>query len=153
PPPLNAVNVPLLLPRDIAFDGAGNLYIADTGHGRVVKVDSSGKLTSALQYDIQSGPNPYPAALATIAGTVFLANGNQQTVVNVSNSGALVAGKLNTACNYASSSCGDGGPGANAVFGLAGSSASPPLIGMRPDATGLYILDQGSNQRGRVRYL
>jgi uncharacterized protein (TIGR03437 family) len=152
-PPVNATSVPLLLPLDIAFDNAGNLYIADTGHARVVKVDSAGKITLALQYNIQSGPSPYPAALTAIGGAVYLANGNQQTIVNVSGGGAIVAGKQNTACNYIATTCGDGGVGTNATFGLAGSSASPPLIGMKSDATGLYILDQGTNQKGRVRYL
>ncbi len=150
-PPVNATNVPLLLPRDIVFDNVGNLYIADTGHGRVVKVDSSGRMTLARQFDIQTNPNPYPAGLAAIGGAVYVANGNQQTIVNVA--GAVVSGKPDTACDYSVSSCGDGGAGSNAIFSLAGSTASPPLLGIESDGTGLYILDQGVNQRGRVRYL
>src|SRR5262249_22286178 len=67
PPPVNATNVPLLLPRDIVFDAAGTLYIADAGHARVVKVDASGKLTLAIQFEnSQASPNPYPAGLAAI---------------------------------------------------------------------------------------
>jgi len=154
PPPVNATNVPLLLPRDIVFNGAGDLYIADTGHARVVKVDAAGKITLALQYDLsQPDVDPYPAGLAVIGDAVYVANGNQQTIVNVAGTGTIVAGKENMACDYSSSSCGDGGAGVNATFGLAGSLAMPALPGIESNATGLFILDQGPNQRGRVRYL
>ncbi len=154
PPPVDATSVPLLLPRDLVFDNAGNLYVADSGHARIVKVDALGKITLALQYPTGgTSLNPYPAGLAAIGGNVYVANGNQQTIAQVNNGGAVVAGKQSVACDYSSSSCGDGGAGANAIFSLAGSSASPPLLGLESDASGIYILDQGSVQKGRVRYL
>ncbi|MGH9766783.1 MAG: PKD domain-containing protein [Blastocatellia bacterium] len=152
-PPANATAVPLLVPRDIVFDSAGFLYIADTGHARVVRVDAMGKITLALQYDLMTTADPYAAGLAAIGGSVYLANGNQQTIVNVTDNGSLVAGAPGMGCDYSSSSCGDGGAGLNATFGLAGSVATPPLTGMESDASGLFILDQGGNMRGRVRYL
>ena len=41
-----AVNAQLSVPSGVALDGAGNLYIADTGNGRVRKVDTSGIITT-----------------------------------------------------------------------------------------------------------
>ena len=41
-----AVNARLSRPSDIAVDGAGNLFIADSSNHRVRKVDSSGIITT-----------------------------------------------------------------------------------------------------------
>ena len=41
-----AVSALLNYPRGVAVDGAGNLYIADTGNHRIRKVDSSGVITT-----------------------------------------------------------------------------------------------------------
>ncbi|MGE0126510.1 MAG: IPT/TIG domain-containing protein [Blastocatellales bacterium] len=152
--PVDGTAAPLLTPRDIAFDNAGNLFIADSGHGRAVKLDSSNKLSLVFQFQFGAGvANPYPSGIAVISGKVYTANGNDQTITEVSAAGAIVAGKSKTTCNYISSTCGDGGAGANALFNLPGSSTPPPIAGIESDENGLYILDQGGNQTGRVRYL
>ncbi len=152
--PVTALNVPLLQPRDIAFDGAGNLYIADSGHGRVVRVDASGQATSAIQFPIdQNNPNAYPAGLAVRGNDVFVANGNSQVIVRLGGSGTVIAGRAGIGCDYGSSSCGDGGPATAATFSMAGSATTPPLLGLEADANGLYVLDQGQFQKGRIRYL
>jgi uncharacterized protein (TIGR03437 family) len=152
--PVDGTAAPLLTPRDIAFDNAGNLFIADSGHGRVVKLDSASKLSLVFQFQFGAGvTNPYPSGIAVIGDKVYTANGNDQTITQVSNAGAVIAGTPKKVCNYVSSSCGDGAAGANAQFSLAGSSASPPVAAIESDASGLYILDQGTNQMGRVRYL
>jgi len=41
-----ASSASLDVPEDVAFDGAGNLYIADAGNNRVRKVDSSGLIST-----------------------------------------------------------------------------------------------------------
>lgn len=41
-----ATSVPLLLPTGVAYDGAGNLYIAEAGAHRVRKVDTQGMMTT-----------------------------------------------------------------------------------------------------------
>ncbi|MFN0083978.1 MAG: PKD domain-containing protein [Blastocatellia bacterium] len=152
--PVAALNVPMLQPRDIVFDGAGTLYIADSGHGRVVRVEAGGQATQAIQFPIdQNNTNAYPAGLAAIGSNVYVANGNNQVIVRLGGAGMVVAGKPGIGCEYSSSSCGDGGPGAESSFFMAGSSATPPLLGLDADANGLYVLDQGQFQKGRVRYL
>ncbi len=41
-----ATSVPLLLPTGVAYDGAGNLYIAEAGMHRVRRVDTQGMITT-----------------------------------------------------------------------------------------------------------
>lgn len=149
---LDATAVPLLNPRDIAFD-TGNLYIADTGHARIVKVDPTGKITLVYQFDLDGpGINPFPSALAVRGSEVYAATGNDQTIVRVAPSFAVIAGEARNSCDYTTSDCGDGGPAASARFNLQNSSNNSPVVGLESDANGLYILDQANSLRGRVRY-
>jgi len=68
-------------PRGIAVDGAGNLYIADTGHNRVRKLFPSGAITTIAGYDglcCYSGDGGLAATarLNQPAGLTFDAAGN-----------------------------------------------------------------------------
>jgi uncharacterized protein (TIGR03437 family) len=150
--PVDGTAAPLLTPRDIAFDGAGNLFIADTAHARIVKLDAANKLSLVLQLPLMP-INPYPSGLAVVGNNLYIANGNDQTIVHVTGSGVIIAGREKVACDYSSSVCGDGGPGANAQFNMQGSTGTPPLAGLEAGGNGLLILDQGSLGKGRVRYL
>lgn len=150
---LDATAVPLLNPRDIAFDSTGNLYIADTGHARIVKVDAAGKITLVYQFALDGpGINPFPSALAVRGSEVYAATGNDQTIVRVAPDFAVLAGESRTTCDYTISDCGDAGPAASARFNLQNSSNNSPVVGLESDATGLFILDQANSLRGRVRY-
>ncbi len=149
---LDATMVPLLNPRDIAFDSTGNLYIADSGHARVVKVDAAGKITLVTQLPIEP-INPFPSALAVRGDEVYVANGNQQTILRIVPNKTVIAGEELVSCDYTSSTCGDGGLASSARFNLQNGSRTPPLVGFDADASGLYIGDQGNSQRGRIRYL
>jgi uncharacterized protein (TIGR03437 family) len=154
PLPVGATEVPLLQPRAVRADAAGNVFIADTGHARIVKVDPGGDLTLVVQF--QTGPlppNPFPSGLALFGGNLYVANGNTQTVVRVTGGTATVAGTTGVACDYTSTNCGDGGPGAQAGLNMLNSISSPPLAGIEADGAGLFILDQGPVLRSRVRYL
>lgn len=153
-------NIALLNPRAVELDPNGNLYVADSGHLRVIRLDGSGNATLVAQF-----PQPdqgvgltYPNGLAWLNNNLYAALGNAQTIVRLTNGQAVVAGRDGVSCDYASSqnNCGDGGPatGGNSVgFFMLGSSGTPPLSHIEADASGIYIPDQGSIQRGRIRYV
>ncbi len=74
----NIAGAALAAPKGITVDGAGNLYIADTGNARVLKV-TPGPSASV----VGSGLN-YPQGLAVDgAGDVFIADNNRNQVVEV----------------------------------------------------------------------
>jgi uncharacterized protein (TIGR03437 family) len=161
-----ATSVPLLQPRAIVFDPQGNLYIADTGHARVIKVDAGGNASLVAQFapksDLSAKPyvnNPFTSGLAYYSGKLYLANGNTHDILRVDALGTYtrIAGTYqggSITCDYQSGSpCGDGGPGTSASLNLIGSSELPPLAGIAANSRGIFILDQGAIRRGRVRYV
>jgi sugar lactone lactonase YvrE len=157
-----AATTPLLQPRAIAFDPQGNLYIADTGHARVIKVDSGGTATLLAQFppkpDASAKPydsNPFTSGMTFTNGKLYIANGNAQDIARIDSPGSFttVAGTIKTSCDYTSDTCGDGGPIAQALFNLYGSTGQPPLVGFTSDSKGLYVADQSAGSKGRVRYL
>lgn len=151
----SAVNIPLLQPRAVELDSSNRLLIADTGHGRVIRVETNGTATLVNQFPVvESQPNPYPVALCVQGANTYVVLGNQQTVVRLNGgSPVVVAGQTTQSCDYSVSNCGDGGVATNAQFGFSGSTGNPPLSGIACDSTGVYILDQGLTGRGRVRFL
>jgi sugar lactone lactonase YvrE len=157
-----ATGSPLLQPRAITFDPQGNLYIADTGHARVIKVDAGGSTSLLAQFPPKSDPagmpydnNPFTTGLTFLDGKLYIANGNAQDIVRIDGPGnfTTIAGTIKTSCDYTSDNCGDGGPIAQALFNLNGSVSQPPLVGLASDSKGIYVADQSSGSRGRVRYL
>lgn len=158
-----ATSVPLSQPRALTFDAAGNLYIADTGHGRIARVDGGGNIFSVYQLDVPPPPgswnNPHISGLAFFGGKLYAALGNQQTIVEVTNpasasaAGTVVAGTVDASCDYSSSNCGDGGAIDQSAFNLLGSTATPPLASLAADGKGVFVLDQGAAFKGRLRYI
>lgn len=151
-----ALNIPLLQPRGVELDSSNRVVIADTGHGRIIRVEANGAANLVNQFTITDGePNPYPVGLCVQGANIFVVLGNQQTIVRLSGGGApvVVAGQTSQSCDYSVSSCGDGGPATSALFGFPGSTGNPPLVGITCDSTGVYILDQALTSRGRIRYL
>jgi sugar lactone lactonase YvrE len=156
-PPGNtsALRIPLLQPRAVKSDSGGNIFIADTGHRRVIRV-SGGAVELVRQFDlIGSVGNPHPVGLAIVGDYVYVANGNEHAIYLANNNGPKIAGILSGAapasCDYSSSNCGDGGPTINAGFNLLGSSDEHPLACLEGDHEGLYVADQKG--KGRVRFI
>ncbi|MGH9798991.1 MAG: hypothetical protein ACRD82_01370, partial [Blastocatellia bacterium] len=119
--------------------------------------------SSVYQLDVPPPPgswnNPFISGLTFFGGKLYVALGNQQTMVAVTNptsasaAGAVVAGTVDTPCDYSSSNCGDGGAIDQAGFNLLGSTATPPLAGIGADSKGIFVMDQGLSFRGRIRYM
>lgn len=73
---------PLLAPEDVVLDQSGNIYIADTGNDRIVKLDTQGRyLTSSGGFGVGSGFSR-PVDIATADGIDFfvLDQGNRRIV-------------------------------------------------------------------------
>ncbi len=150
----SALSTPLLQPRSVEVDSQGRVIIADTGHGRVIRIESNGNTSLLQQFVFVSpAPNPFPSGLAVRGTDVYVALGNLQTIVRLNGSAATVAGVSMQSCDYSVSNCGDGGPGTSAIFGLQGSTGNIPLAGITADANGVFIGDQSLTGRGRIRYL
>jgi len=66
-------------PEGVAVDGAGDLFIADTGNNRVIEVPASGGAPIA----VGSGLNRPVAVVVDSAGDVFIADSGNNRVVEV----------------------------------------------------------------------
>ena len=148
----SAAEARLNKPLDVCVDGAGNTYIADTGHCRVRKVDAA---TGAISTVAGNGETGYSGdgGAATDArlnapsgirvdgsGNIYIGDTNNNRVRRVDAATGListVAGNGETGIF----SVGDGGPATS------GNLSSP--VGVAVDSVGnLYIAEQGG---GRVR--
>ena len=75
---VNTGNYPVNQPKGVATDGAGNLYIADNGNTRVLKVSPAGATT------VVGTGLAYPQGMAVDgAGDLFIADNNLNEVVEV----------------------------------------------------------------------
>jgi uncharacterized protein (TIGR03437 family) len=149
-----ALNTPLLQPRAVEVDSQGRVVIADTGHARVIRIESNGNTSLVQQFSFAApAPNPFPSGLAVRGNDIYIALGNLQTIVRVNGGATTVAGMTGQSCDYSVSNCGDGGPGTGAAFNLQGSTGTIPLVGIASDSNGVFIGDQSLTGRGRIRYL
>jgi sugar lactone lactonase YvrE len=107
---------------DIAFDGAGNLYIAETGNNRIRKVSPAGVISTL------SSVTNLGAMAVDNAGNVYFAQGNQVSRISVDGSLSVVAGT--GVYGYT----GDGGPATSAAI------FSPSALAL-DGAGSLYVAD------------
>ena len=146
-----ALSAGLFLPTSVALDGAGNLYIADSLHNRIRKVDTTQTMTTiagngASTYTGDGGP----AAGATLntpsgvavdgAGNLFIADSGNNVIREI----VAATGIIRTvAGNGTQGNIGDNGPATSAEL-------NGPL-GITVDNGGnLYIADTGNNRIRRV---
>jgi sugar lactone lactonase YvrE len=141
-----ASSAELYYPQGITTDGAGNLYIADLGNGRIRMVSADGSIATVAGGGTGSSGDGGPATSATLtgpnavaldaAGDLYIADATNQ--VRVVNPAGVIAHFAGTGLRGYS---GDGG--------LAASAALSDPVGLVVDPTGnVYIADE-SNQRVR----
>jgi sugar lactone lactonase YvrE len=147
-----ATNAQLNGPARIAFDGAGNLYIADEFNSRIRKVDTSGTITTfagngKLGASGDGGPatdaelDDARGVLADSSGDLLIADGEDNQVRMVA-AGIIstVAGNGHPLFGFA---IGDGGPATAAEMTFP--------VGMVRDAGGnLFIADDANSRVRRV---
>jgi sugar lactone lactonase YvrE len=151
-----ATSAQLSFPYGVAVDGAGNLFIADTGNNRIRRVTAAGIITTVAGngvpgYSGDGGPAtsaqvPDPLGVAVDgAGNLFIAD-SEHTVTKFGNSHirkVTPAGIITTVAGTTFGFSGDGGPATSAQ--LDGSS------GLAVDGAGnLYIADSLNNRIRKV---
>ena len=141
-----AINASLRNPRGVAFDGFGNLYIADSGNNRIRAVNTNGVITTvagngSATYagDGGAATNASLRAPSSIAfdasGNVYIADGSNNRIRKLATNGIITTVAGNGSATYA----GDGGTATNA------SLRAPSSVAF--DAFGnLYIADSGNNR-------
>ena len=140
-----ATEIRLLFPKWVAADSAGNVYLTDTQHHRVRKIDAAGIITTVAGMGVKGiagdgGPateaglwNPRGMALDA-AGNLFVAEGGPDRVRKIDAAGIIttVAGT-----GWGGGFTGDGGRAAEARL------RSPEAVAV--DAAGnLYVADAGN---------
>ena len=145
-----AIEAELYLPRGLAFDGTGNLYIADTGNFRIRRVNRSGTITTIAGigesgYSGDGGPavlaRLYDPAGVTVdgEGNLYIADSGNHSIRRVDGAGTITT----VAGTGTRGNGGDGGPAIKAQL------SSPK--GVAVDGTGnLYIADTFNHQVRRV---
>ena len=135
-------------PRAVAVDGAGNLYIADTGNNRVRRVSTTGQITTVAGNGIPgttgdaglavSAQIVGPIGIAVDAsGNLYLSDGSRIRKVFASGFITTIAG--GTTPGYS----GDGGSASTAQFN------GPAAVAV--DSTGnLYVADSGNHAIRRL---
>lgn len=142
----------LSVPRDIAVDRLGNLYITDYNYSKVRKVDVAGIITTVLGNGLQlygngaDESNPLLSRFGQVSATIYDTAGNLY-IADKTNSKITrinTAGVMSTfAGNGITGFTGDGGPATAASLGAP--------VSMVFDASGnLYIAESSTNRVRKI---
>ena len=125
-----ATSAQLNRPRSVAFDPAGNMYIADSTNDRIRKIDTSGVITtiagstSGFSGDGGSATGAQlanPSSIAVNSGNIYINDQTNRRIRKIDSFGTIT-----TVVGFApGKSYGDGGPATQATFG---GPARSPLI-------------------------
>jgi secreted PhoX family phosphatase len=129
-----AISAELSFPAGVAFDTAGNLYIADTGNNAIRKVSAATGVMSTIAAGELNGPS---GIAVDPVGDLFIADTNNCRIREVSASGAITTVAGNGSCGDA----GDNGPASSAEL------LTPSDVAV--DAHGNLIIADTGNRRVR----
>ncbi len=85
--PLDEIDLPLSGPEEMVYAPDGFLYIADTGNGRIVKLDTSFQITAEFGVDVLQSPT---GLFVDDEGTIYVADAGKNTIVILDADGNLV---------------------------------------------------------------
>ena len=149
-----ASSATLCEPEGLAFDSAGNLYIADWGNCVVRRIDTTGNITTVVGNktcaDTASTGTATNVSFEGPFGLTFDSNGYLYVSDNVSNRvTAVMLGKATNA--PVALFAGNGTAGSNGDGGLSSSAAlnGPTAIAAGADGA-IYIADTGNNRIRKV---
>lgn len=139
-----ALGAQLYAPTGLAFDAAGNLYVADRYNHRVRKIDPAGTITTvAGNGDFHSTGDGGPATQAGILEPYKVAVDPAGTYLYVSEGTSRVR-RVNLATNLIETFAGNGSEGFSGDGGPAKSASLNFPAGLAVTADTLYIADQGN---------
>lgn len=142
-----ALKAGLYLPTSIARDGAGNMYIADTLHNMIRKVDTTQTISTiagngSAGYSGDGGPAA-SATLNTPSGVALDGAGN----VYIADTGNNVVREIEAATGIIRTVAGNGTAGNAGDRGLAVTANLNQPLGVTVDLAGnLFIADTGNNR-------
>ncbi|HYA18038.1 MAG TPA: IPT/TIG domain-containing protein [Bryobacteraceae bacterium] len=148
-----AQNAKLSSPAGLAFDAAGNLYVADSLNARIRRVDAAGIITTVAGGGngdptqgsaATSAQLKYPYGLAVDAeGNLLIADSNWEKVLKLAPSGIMTTFAGGRAYpGGGTTDLGDGGPATSALMG--------PASGVAVDASGNVYIADGINHIRKV---
>lgn len=85
--PLNEVDLPLSSPEEMYYAPDGFLYVADTGNGRILKLDTDLRVVAELGKGLVRSPT---GIFVDPSGTIYIADAAQNMIVILDSQGELV---------------------------------------------------------------
>ena len=85
--PLDQIDLPVSGPEDMFLAPDGSLYVADTGNGRIVKLDTDFQIAAEFGQGILQSPT---GLFVDETGTLYIADAGKNTIVILDRNGKLV---------------------------------------------------------------